>query len=257
VTVPPLLTARSIPPLQASLEITPLTSNGSFHPAPPALRFLARPAVTLGRRSDADLLTRFLPETDESKARSATISRLNATLTASGGQIWLRDGAADPADGSWRPSTNGTTLDDRPVTGPVALELAGERRIRLGQFGFEVRAKRLAPPGPQALSGCVRLSAHPGGGAAPAFLLWVLTDCAFGSGPDCAPLAFTAPLPEFAARLHYRNGRFWLETPPKPRGPHAAVCLDGKRRPAGDIAALRSGHRLTLGHNEYEIRIAG
>jgi hypothetical protein len=222
---------------------------------------VARPHFTLGRLESADYPVRYLPETEDNRRKTSTISRINATLFLRGRQIWVQDGQM-AEDGSSQPSRNGTVVDDeRLLRAAAPLDLSTDRRIRLGQFGFEVRAVWLPPGAPRGSGaqpaapsggpgGCIRFFPPPPE-AASVILIWILSSAGLGSGPGAA-IRLGQSFPAIAARIHHGSGRFWLETPPAPK---SVLSLDGRPLAAGEFVSLQAAHQLRLGPLKYSLRL--
>jgi len=133
------------------LQLLPRPAEGSATPPSPPIHFIARPRFVLGRRlASVDFVAVFFPESPENRQKTEMISRINTTLFLKGNQILLLDGEI-VEEGKFKASTNGTILDGQTVTAPVQVNFTKERRIRLGQSGFELAVLQLpavAPGGP-------------------------------------------------------------------------------------------------------------
>jgi len=242
------------------LELAALPSPATPRRPPALIRLVARPHFTLGRSEESSFPARFQPETEETRQRTSTISRINTTLFLRGQQIWVQDGQLCP-DGAVRPSLNGTLLDNRPLARAAPLNLAGESRLQLGQYGYDVRAVWLPPAAPAGPAmqpagppappkqpgGCIRFTAAAGSSVT---AIWILTDAAFGSGPGVA-IRLDRSLPAMAWRFHLWRDRFWLEAP---RAPSGVLNLDGRPRAAGEILELQPPHELNLGPHQFRLR---
>lgn len=247
-----------VPPLPGRvLELSPCPVNGTLRGGTPTVRFIARQQFTIGRAAAADFVARHWPESEENRQRTNTISRINATFLVRGRQICIQDGRSLD-DGTTRRSRNGTWVDERRIGAPVALNFAKERRIKLGQFSFQVSALHIAAaaidgdlplPAAEPPLGCLRVRSV--GEAAAQVSVWLLSDATLGSGPGSA-VALDPGLPAIAARVHHRAGGFWLQVP---TGAKSVLSLDGRRRAAGDVLALKAEHELRLGDYVYTVRI--
>jgi hypothetical protein len=252
------------------LELRPLGIEGTLRRIAPTVRIVARTHFTLGRKGSADLTTQFWPESEENRQKTSTISRINTTLFLRGRQICIQDGQIGE-DGAAIPSKNGTIVDDQRIGAATVLNFAKERRLKLGQCLFEVRALQLpatsaespwaerpqtapsvrqAPGLPDRPSGCIRF--RPANlSPAPMFGIWIFSEVVLGSGAGAA-VTLDRSLPAVAGRIQYFDGGFWLEVPDDGK---SVVTLDRRRRSAGDIVPLQSGHELRLGEVGFEVKL--
>jgi predicted component of type VI protein secretion system len=83
------------------------------------------------------------------------------------------------------------------------------------------------------------------------FGIWIFSEVALGSGAGAA-VTLDRSLPAVAGRIHYFDGGFWLEVPDDGK---SVVTLDRRRRSAGDIVPLQSGHELRLGDVGFEVKL--
>ena len=98
------------------------------------IRLVARTQFRIGRsRAEADLLTRFLPETPENARRTHELGRVHVFGEIIGGEPTLRDGNGTG------PSANGSTFDGHPLAAdaPVRVRRRGVLDLA-GRYGFEV-----------------------------------------------------------------------------------------------------------------------
>jgi hypothetical protein len=252
------------------LELRPLEIEGTLRRSAPMVRIVARTHFTLGRKASANFTTRFWPESEENRQKTSTISRINTTLFFRGRQVCIQDGQIGE-DGAAIPSRNGTIVDDQRIGAATVLNFAKERRLKLGQCLFEVRALQFqatsaespwaerpnpvpcvpqAPAPPDRPSGCIRF--WPAGlRHAPLIGIWIFSELALGSGAVAAVM-LDHPLPAVAGRIHYFDGGFWLGVPDDGK---SVVTLDGRRRSAGDVVPLQACHELRLGEIGFEVKL--
>jgi hypothetical protein len=254
------------------LQLLPRQAEGAG-PAPgPPVHFVARSRFLLGRRlASVDFVTCFFPENPENRQKTETISRVNTTLFLKGNQILLLDGELLD-DGKFKASTNGTILDGQAVAAPVAVDFTKERRIKLGQSGYELAVVQLpavAPGGPltppnatlstqptlvlsQRPLGCLRfrpVSCRDVRVAA----VWIFSEAVVGSDAQSAVVLDAPGIPPLAARFHHWRDGFWLEVPVEGK---SAIALDGRPRTAGDVVPLQPLHQLRIGDLSYELRVS-
>lgn len=252
------------------LELRPLEIEGTLRRSAPTVRIVARTHFTLGRKASADFTTQFWPESEENRQKTSTISRINTTLFFRGRQVCIQDGQIGE-DGAAIPSTNGTIVDDQRIGAATVLNFAKERRLKLGQCLFEVRALqfpatsaespwterpnpasyvRQTPALPDRPSGCIRFwpvsLRH-----APVIGIWIFSEVALGSGAGAAVM-LDRSLPAVAGRIHYFDGGFWLGVPDDGK---SVVTLDWRRRSAGDIVPLQAGHELHFAEIGFGVKL--
>jgi len=274
--VEPVVTiaARTRTPVAGQvLDLLPAVLEGTLRRPMPNIQFVARAQFTLGRKGSADFTALFLPETAENKEKTRTISRVNTTLFLRGHQICVQDGEI-AADGSQKPSVNGTIIDDKKITTALPLNFAKERRVKLGRpHSFEIRVVHLAGTttgGPLSgaatgtlatqgatvvvgdrPTGCVRFSPFTNPDL-PNLGVWIFSEASLGSSPDAAVILDRA-LPPVAVRVHYWSGGFWLEVPTDGK---SVVSIDDRRTAAGEVFALQTSHRLTLGEHSFNLKVS-
>ncbi len=252
------------------LELRPLEIAGTLRRLAPTVRIVARPRFTLGRKGSADFTTQFWPESAENRQKTSTISRINTTLFLRGSQVCVQDGQIGE-DGAAIPSKNGTIVDDQRIGAATILNFAKERRLKLGQCFFEVRAlqfpamvaespwterpktassTRPEPAPPDRPSGCIRFwpARLP---PVPIFVIWIFSEIALGSGATAAVM-LDRSLPAVAGRIHYFDGGFWLKVPDDGK---SVVTLDRRPRSAGDIVPLQTVHELRFGEIGFDVRL--
>jgi hypothetical protein len=229
------------------LELRPVGSDASRLNRELTIRLIARPRFTLGRQSAADFVARFLPETPENLQKTSTISRVNTTLFLSNNQVWVQDGQAGEG-GAPRPSRNGTFLDEVPISHPRPLNLSEEPRLRLGQFGFEVKVHPF--PGDRAAdapAGCLGFGSDP----FDARILWMISDVLLGSGSQAA-IRLPPAAPLAAARILHSNGIFQLQILP---AASTLVAIDGQRCEPGTRLRLNDDQDLNIHHQRFKLRL--
>jgi hypothetical protein len=278
--VPPPPEKKSHPPLEKKtaplpgtlLQLIPARMEGTLRQMGVPVHLVARPRFLLGRRrASVDFVTWFLPETTENQEKTDTISRVNTTFSLKGSQIMVQDGEV-LEDGKTKASAFGTIIDGQPITTAIPLNFNKERRLKLGQFAYELAALQLAavaPEGPLAKSdatlstmptlvlpkrplGCLRflpLSCRD----VRIVAVWMFSEATLGSGAQCAVKLDAADLPPIAVRFHHWQDGFWLEVP---FGGSSMAALDGRRLAAGDVLPLQAAHEFRLGELNYDIRIS-
>jgi len=239
------------------LELRPVEAGNSQSDRDGSIRLIARSQFTLGRQGAADFVTRFRPETPENLRKTSTISRVNTTLFLAEDHVWIQDGQICEA-GPPRPSRNGTLIDEIPLAAPIPLDLSDERRLRLGQFGFEVKVRAFPTDGDAAApAGCVGFAAvgprQPGTGSDrfDARILWMLSEVIIGSGARAA-IRLPPPAPLVAARIGYSQQIFHLELP---GNAPSLVTLDGARCEPGSRLRLNDDQDLCIHHQRFKLRL--
>jgi hypothetical protein len=218
-----------------------------------------------------DFAACFFPENQENRQKTETISRVNTTLFLKGNQILLQDGEL-LEEGKFKASTNGTILDGEAVAAAVPVDFTKERRLKLGQSGYELAVVQLpavAPGGPltppnatlstqptlvlsQRPLGCLRfrpVSCREVRVAA----VWMFSEAVIGSGAQSAVMLEVPGIPPLAARFHLWREGFWLEVPVEGK---SVIMLDGRPRAAGDVVPLQPLHQLRVGDLIYELRVS-
>jgi len=255
------------------LQLVPVRIEGTLRQPAPPIHLVARPRFVLGRRrASVDFATVFLPENEANRQKNETISRVNTTFFLKGNQIWVQDGEV-LAEGKVKPSTNGTIIDGQSITAAIALNFAKERRLKLGQFGYELAVLQLpavSPDGPLAVPAAITISTQPTQMVPQRPLgclrflpvtcrevvvtaVWLLSEATLGSAPQCAVRLEQPGLPPVAVRFHHWQDGFWLEVP---AGGASAVALDEHRLAAGEVLPLQPAHIIRLGNLNYELRIS-
>lgn len=255
------------------LQLVPVRIEGTLRQPAPPIHLVARPRFVLGRRrASVDFATVFLPENEANRQKNETISRVNTTFFLKGNQIWVQDGEV-LAEGKVKPSTNGTIIDGQSITAAIALNFAKERRLKLGQFGYELAVLQLpavSPDGPLAVPAAITISTQPTQMVPQRPLgclrflpvtcrevvvtaVWLLSEATLGSAPQCAVRLEQPGLPPVAVRFHHWQDGFWLEVP---AGGASAVALDEHRLAAGEVLPLQPAHVIRLGNLNYELRIS-
>jgi hypothetical protein len=264
---PPVEPAR--PPVKGlQLDLTPTAPGGGAAAGVP-IRLVARPKFFVGRnRSEVDFVTWFLPETDQSRVKTETISRVNMTLSLRGNQILVHNGKLED-DGKLREGA-GIVIDNQPITASTPLVFAKERRIRFGPHAYELAVVHLTatmpqgprPAAPVSLStqptvvvqarplGCLRFRPV---SCRDALIdaVWIFSEASVGSGPDSAVRIEAAALAPLAARFHHWQDGFWLTVVAD-----GAVSLDGEPLRAGAIIALQAAHRIGFGNRNFELKVS-
>lgn len=267
---PPPVETTALPGVQ--LQLTPTRVEGTLRAPGAPILLVAKPRFQLGRRrASVDFVTWFLPENPENQQKTDTISRVNTTLFIKGNQLMVQDGEI-LEDGKSKASAHGTLIDGQAITAAVPLNFTKERRLKLGQYGYELAALQLpavSPDGPLAATassqstpptvvlpqrpfGCLRflpVSCREVRVAA----VWIFSEAALGAGQQCAVRLEGADLPAVAVRFHRWRGGFWLEVPADGK---SVASLDGRRLAAGDVLALQAAHELRLGELNFELRIS-
>jgi hypothetical protein len=257
------------------LQLLPKSAEGTLRRTGVPIHFVARPRFILGRqRSKSDFVAWFLPATPANQQKTDSISRVNTTLLAKGGQLWIHDGEALP-DGKIKASV-GTVVDGQALTtAPQLLSFAKERNLKLGQSGYELKAIHLpavAPEGPlssatapdntSSSQATVRLSPGPFGclrfqpvscREVEALAVWIFSEASLGADPTCAVILDGAGLPPVALRIHHWNQGFWLVVPGSGR---SKVTLDGQPLSGGEVRALQATHQLDLGTLHYDLKVS-
>lgn len=256
------------------LQLLPKSVDGTLRRTGSPIHFVARPRFILGRqRSKADFVTWFLPATPANQQKTDSISRVNTTLLVKGNQLWIQDGEA-LAEGKAKPSV-GTVVDDQALTTtPLQLNFTKERRLKLGQSGYELNALHLpavSPEGPlggpspldtassQATVvlpsrpfGCLRFQSVSCREVA-VLAVWLFSEASLGADASCAVMLDGAGLPPVALRIHHWEQGFWLAVPGSGK---SKVRLDGQPLAGGEVRALQAAHELTLGTLHYELKIS-
>lgn len=258
------------------LQFLPKPSEGTLRHSGSPIHFVARPRFVLGRqRSKSDFVTWFLPQSPANQQKTDAVSRVNTTLFLKNHQVWVHDGE-DTGDGKVKASV-GTQIDGKAITTePLALNFTKERRLRLGQSGYEVAAIQLPaefPAGPRGVTGkasddtasseatvvlpkgplgCLRFK----GMSCPEVLVtavWIFSEASLGTDAGCAVNLDGTGIPAVALRVFHAEGGFWLLVP---AGSMGNVLLDGRPLAAGRVQPLQAAHQLVLGSLHFELKVS-
>ena len=233
------------------------------------IRLVARTEFRIGRsRAEADLLTRFLPETPENATRTHELGRVQVLGEIIGGEPALRDGNGT------RPSANGSTFDGHPLdaNSPRPVRQRGVLDLA-GRFSFEVipqfaaaedfaienlaawkdgaaRSNFGSATGMSPLLGAVTFAAR----AEQPFVrdaVWLFTRVDFSLGENDA-LVWLPPSRNNPAAFLRSDGGFWIVNAALPAG---RVHLDKTTLAPGDAAPLVAGASLRLNTREFALEI--
>ena len=243
------------------LKLTPRDDGMPIH-------LVARRQFRIGRsRADADLLTRFQPETPENARRTHELGRVQVFGEIIGGEPTLRDGNGTG------PSANGSAFDGQPLAADVPMRLRRHGVLDLaGRFAFEVipqfttvedfvienlsawngasrldfgSAARRTP-----LLGAVVFAARAGQPFA-RDAVWLFTRVDFAPGPD-GGLAWLPPARNNPAAFLFRGGCFWIVNAGLPAN---AVQIGECVVAPGEAAPLTAGTSLRMGVREFQIEV--
>jgi hypothetical protein len=265
--------AVSSRPLAGSLlKLVPPPPKGAGSQAGPPIHLVARPRFVLGRRLESvDFAACFFPDNPENRQKTMVISRVNTTLFLKGNQILVQDGEL-VEESKFKASMNGTVIDGKSITTAVSIDFTKERRLWLGQSGYELAVVQLpavAPGGPlipptatlstqptmllsQRPLGCLRfrpVSCREVRVAA----VWMFSEAAVGADAQSAVILEGPGIPPLAARFHHWKDGFWLEVPLEGK---SVVTLDGRQRAPGDVVPLQALHQLGIGLLNYELNVS-
>jgi hypothetical protein len=256
----------------ALLKLVPPPLKGSGPPPGPPIHLVARPRFVLGRRLESvDFAACFFPDNPENRQKTMVISRVNTTLFLKGNQILVQDGEL-VEESKFKASMNGTVIDGQTITTAVPIDFTKERRLWLGQSGYELAVVQLpavAPGGPlipptatlsthptmllsQRPLGCLRfrpVSCREVRVAA----VWMFSEAAVGADAQSAVVLDAPGVPPLAVRFHHWKDGFWLEVPLEGK---SVVTLDGRQRAAGDVVPLQALHQLGVGPLNYELHVS-
>jgi hypothetical protein len=270
---PTILPLKPVP--GTLLQLLPKSADGTVSRSGSPIHFVARPRFIFGRhRLKADFVTRFLPATPANEQKTESISRVNTTLFVKGNLVFIHDGEV-MADGKTKPSA-GTVIDGQALTtAPLQINFAKERRLKLGQSGYELTALHLpavASEGPMgsvksiddtdASQATVVLPPHPFGcmrfhGVSSREIeihaVWLFSDASLGADSNCAVTLDGAGLPPVALHIHHWEQGFWLIVPGSSK---SKAFLDGRPLVPGEACALQTAHQLVLGTMRYELRVS-
>jgi serine/threonine protein kinase len=187
---------------------------------------LAQDEVLLGRDVDEnDIVLQLLPQTEQNRSRSLTISRVHARLRRHG------DGWAVSDQGS----THGTRIDGRRLRAGEAVPLPPGAKLELGPW-MTLELEQLKHTRVEA----VILHRRSNFAESERYLI-VERALGIGSGPsDGIPLKGAEVVPGHA-RLIPREGLWILEAR------HPGVVVNGKDLPVGGYVKLRSGVCFEVG----------
>ena len=256
----------------ALLKLVPSPLKGAGPPPGPPIHLVARPRFVLGRRLESvDFAACFFPDNPENRQKTMVISRVNTTLFLKGNQILVQDGEL-VEESKFKASMNGTVIDEQTITTAVSIDFTKERRLWLGQSGYELAVVQLpavAPGGPlipptathsthptmvlsQRPLGCLRfrpVSCREVRVAA----VWMFSEAAIGADAQSAVVLNAPGVPPLAVRFHHWKDGFWLEVPLEGK---SVVTLDGRQRAAGDVVPLQALHQLGVGPLNYELHVS-
>ena len=262
--------ARPLPGM--ILKLVPQQPEGTAQPPGPPIHLVARPRFALGRRLESvDFAGCFFPDNAENRQKTMAISRVNTTLFLKGNQIMVQDGEF-VEDGKYKASMNGTVIDGQIITTAVPVDFTRERRLWLGQSGYELAVLHLpgvAPGGPlvpptatlstqptMVLSkrplGCLRFRPVTCREVRVA-AVWLFSEAVIGSGAQSAAVLDAPGIPPLAVRVHHWKDGFWLEVPMEDK---SVVTLDGRSRASGDVVPLQAVHQIGIGPLKYELRVS-
>jgi len=143
--------AGSRPVPGVMLKLLPQSGKDGGKPPGPPIHLVARPRFVLGRRLESvDFAAFFFPDNPENRQKTMVISRVNTTLFLKGNQILVQDGEM-VEESKFKASMNGTIIDGHTITTAVPIDFTKERRLWLGQSGYEltvVHMPAVAPGGP-------------------------------------------------------------------------------------------------------------
>jgi hypothetical protein len=254
------------------LKLIPSPLKGSGQPPGPPIHLVARPRFVLGRRLESvDFAACFFPDNPENRQKTMVISRVNTTLFLKGNQILVQDGEL-VEESKFKASMNGTVIDGKTITTAVPIDFTKERRLWLGQSGYEMTVVQLpavAPGGPL-IPPTATLSTHPTMVLSQRPLgclrfrpvacrevrvaaVWMFSEAAIGTDAQSAVVLDAPGVPPLAVRFHHWKDGFWLEVPLEGK---SVVILDGRQRAAGDVVPLQALHQLGLGPLNYELHVS-
>ncbi len=257
------------------LEFKPRAEEGTLRKPGAPIVFVARPRFVIGRqRNKADFVAWFLPESPANQLKTDSISRVNTTFQCKGAQLWVQDGEILP-DGQAKPSA-GSFIDGHALEAkPLQLNFTKERRLRVGQAGYEISVLQLPAtlpaPSPAAAAdmentasaqATVMLTAKPTGCVrfhsvscreVVTHAVWIFTHAAIGAGPENAVVLEGAALPSVALHVFHAQGGFWLGVP---AASPCKVQVDGATLTAESARPLGPLQVLRLGALQFDLKVS-
>ncbi len=238
------------------------------------LRLTAREEVAIGRQRDCcDLVTWFLPRSEERDQCTRSISKVHVVASAGKDGLYFRT----------RPDTNGAKLNsDELNEREPGARFENQGRLSLNAVPGEDylidlqhhgAAGSQAPEaenhqlwqGPQPelkpVTGCVVFRPVE---SSPAFRLciWLLTEAAFGSGEDNPIYLPDSGLASSQGIFHHYRGCFWVENSAdgadgdrRTGSSTGRVRVNGQGLRAGELAPLASGMTVELGNAIYQVEL--
>jgi serine/threonine protein kinase len=208
----------------------------------------------IGRATEAQLVTRFLPRSKANDAQTRRLSKIHVTLTCEGRDILLSDGSGG------KRSANGSAFDGKRLsTEPIRLVQPGELKladtysikiipILEDANGAPAIANLKDWNGPahdshNELTGAILFM--PNEKSDVNLSLWLFSAVAFGVS-SASRLDFTSS-PKTAA-LRYFRGCFWIE-----QRSTEPLLLSGLALGRGEIAPLAPGQELEVKGSKYAI----
>jgi len=213
-----------------------------------AIHIASGPELRCGRHSSSDVVLRFLPVNAENNSRSEILSKSQFILSAIDGRVVATSGG-----GSSPTFVAGRRLRDQPVD-----PLPSGTRLTAGLMGLDLEIDVPQDTDQSAVAGHARilesLSVERGAAAVPPAVclrrlnnepslsyLWLRSWATIGSGPDCA--FHVARAHPRLARLHFANGRYFLES----LAPGVSVVVAGDQLDAGAIRQLGYDEQIQIG----------
>jgi serine/threonine protein kinase len=213
----------------------------------------------IGRASEAQLVTRFLPRNKTNDIETKRLSTIHVTVKSEGCELLLFDGSAI------KPSTNGSAFNGKALSAqkpirliePGELKLANTYSIRMIPLleesnGAPAIANLEGWRGPNndndrntSLRGAVLFMANEKSDAG--LTVWLFSTAAFGSS-TVSPIDFTSSAK--IAALRYFRGCFWVE-----QRSTESLLLNGLALGRGEIAPLATGQTLEVKGSKYAVEI--
>jgi len=211
----------------------------------------------IGRATEAQLVTRFLPRSKANDAQTRRLSKIHVTLTCEGRDILLSDGSGG------KRSANGSAFDGKRLSteNPIRLVQPGELKLA-DTYSIKIIPVLEDANGAPAIANLkdwngpthdshIELTGAilfmPNEKSDVNLSLWLFSAVAFGVS-SASRLDFTSS-PKTAA-LHYFRGCFWIE-----QRSTEPLLLSGLALGRGEIAPLAPGQTLEVKGSKYAIEI--
>jgi hypothetical protein len=211
----------------------------------------------IGRASEAQLVTRFLPRNKTNDIETKRLSTIHVTVKSEGCELLLFDGSAI------KPSTNGSAFNGKALSAQKPIRLVQPGELKLADaYSIKIIPRLEDTNGAPAIANLEGWSGPSHDNHTPItgailfmpqeksdadLTLWLFSAAAFG-GSSVSPLDFTSSAK--TAALRYFRGCFWIE-----QCSSESLLLSGLALGRGEIAPLAAGQTLEVKGSKYAIEI--